>query len=39
MITPERLAEIREQAANKFPSWTAMRDLLDELMFIYAKCI
>ncbi len=30
-MTPERLAEIREQVANKFPSWTAMQDLLEAL--------
>ena len=31
MLSPERLVEIRQQAADKFPSWTAMRDLLAEL--------
>jgi len=30
-MSPERLAEIRQQAADKFPSWTAMRELLVEL--------
>jgi len=30
-MSPERLAEIRQQAADKFPFWSAMRDLLIEV--------
>lgn len=29
-MTPERLAEIRKQAEQRFPSWTAMQELLGE---------
>lgn len=36
-INPARLAEIREQIKNKFPSWTAMQDLLDELDALQAQ--
>lgn len=36
-MTEKRLAEIKQEAAAKFPSWTAMRDLLDLIFELKSK--